>query len=331
MSFVAMWNNGIEERKAEVGKRLRTMCAQTMEEWLNEREGLRGSEELMAAPVRSERAQTPETQVGPRSVEVGHGGLLTPSATRPEGRKAGRRTVHFSEEELDGKPDVKSAGQAPEWQRPPACGELTAWHPDFILKDAPPIPCALLPSLREASSETRITKQPRQAATAASAASSAESTPSTVSLSLVERIKAKEEAKRAASLAQRHFASLPGDGAMSSFKRRSTLSRLNDVASNLYLLFTASSSSSSSPTTLRSASRFPVLPLPDVLSSISKSSKVALSTGEARVALDLLREVAPGFVELRIVGGKEWARLVGGDVGLAEVRMRVRDELERAK
>lgn len=110
---------------------------------------------------------------------------------------------------------------------------------------------------------------------------------------------------------------------MASFKRRSTLSRLDSIAEGLYMLFLGSSSSSSSS---GPGKRSAMLPLPDVLASIAKSSAVALSRAEANEALELLRELAPGFVSTTTVGGRQWACLEDG-AQLKRVREAVKREL----
>jgi hypothetical protein len=72
------------------------------------------------------------------------------------------------------------------------------------------------------------------------------------------------------------------------------------------------------------------LPLSTVLTSLSKSSRVTLSTAEARGCIDLLAQVCPGFLDVRTVGGREWVKMgESGEVGLGEVRRRVKAELEK--
>ncbi|KAK0527701.1 hypothetical protein OC834_004329 [Tilletia horrida] len=133
---------------------------------------------------------------------------------------------------------------------------------------------------------------------------------------------------------------------MDVLKRKSLVSRLPEIADSLYMLFThaaaaqgmsmpssSASGSSSSGTAAdkdgsRSAAggegaasaaipaitatpRVPVLPLSEVLTSLTRSSRTILSRVELREALGLLIEFVPGFLEIRKVGqgGAEWATL----------------------
>lgn len=278
MSFLALWNNGIEERKAEVLQRLRAWCATALEA---KESGLS---------------------------DQGQGDAATAL-----------------------KESVSALQQAR------SKGMLGAWPEDFDLNSVPLIPLALLPSLREKPSpskpqlfgSSKITKAPVTTfATPPTQPTTETQTPqSSAPMSLMERIQAKEASKKK----QRASAVSTASGAdsnavMTSFKRRSMLSRLNDVASNLYLLFTTSPMLTAART-----NRLPVLPMSEVLASVAKSSKVALSAREARLALDLLQDICPGFLEVQNVAGKEWVRLhtgASGGVGLADVRHKVKAELE---
>lgn len=335
MSFVALWNNGVEERKAEVARRLRALCAAEMEVWLQSQDT---SRHLVVSKTRDERLKTPEPDRS--GVEVGAGGLITPSSTRATRRQAQARFVHHDEAFLAGRDTETSSPVCKEdWQRPAGGEELTRWHPRWALKDCTPVPCALLPNLNdlvdvanrvEGSTKRRSlppTSTPTPASNNAEAAF-VKSASASSSLSLVERIREKEAQQKA--VMSMHDSLLNGvsnrEDAMSNFKRRSTLSRLNDVASNLYLLFT---SSPALLTEARRGNRLPVLPLADVLTSMAKSAKVVLSAAEARGALELLKEICPDFVDVQNMGGKEWVRLCAGEVGLSDVRQRVKEELQK--
>ncbi|KAE8237031.1 hypothetical protein A4X13_0g8942 [Tilletia indica] len=128
---------------------------------------------------------------------------------------------------------------------------------------------------------------------------------------------------------------------MDVLKRKSLISRLPEIADSLYMLFTQAAvaqgmaptprSSSSKSTTasgevaessstipaMTATPRVPVLPLSEVLTSLTRSSRTILSRVELREALDLLIEFVPGFLEIRKVGqgGAEWATLVFGRGG----------------
>lgn len=374
MSFVALWNNGMEERKKEVGKRLRSLVAGEMEDWLGDanESNTSSQEATLAADNDMEidaedvvqdaenipRPSTPERRPHHRPVQIGAGGLPTPSSTRPEGKR--RRMVDFNtsimEVDTDGRQSERFLGRREEasagaaWSRPSANQVLMDWPPGFELKTVKPIPCAVLPSLKNAqvgsgdhfrsstvTAEADATMEEDMAAVASQASSA---TSSNRALSLMERIKAKEAAASNANLARRSLASHSSSssqsqsGMMTNVKRRATLSRLPELASALYMLYTNSASSSSTTSTKTSstsdASRLPILPLSQVISTLSKSSRVSLSPHEARNALDLLNELVPGMVELRPIGGTDWASLnmnIGQSGGLAEVRRRVREEL----
>lgn len=355
MSLVALWNNGIEERKSEVGRRLRALCASDMEEWLQNGATTNSRADL------DERPSTPEPST--RRAEVGAGGLLTPSATRPEGRRS--RFVKFDKDTLGGEDAVplvetEGEGELQDWKLPAEGELLSEWHPRFSLKEVKAVPCAILPNLKDVAdvphliggSRSRETaREPvpvaSEAATPPTASSStAAATPSRAQ-SLMDRIKAKEESKRS-SLQARAGLNFPSSGSspasasgiapstsdmMASFKRRATLSRLNDVATSLHMLF-VTSSETASPLSPGNGSgplrRSPILPLSTVLTSLSKSSRVTLSTAEARGCIDLLAQVCPGFLDVRTVGGREWVKMgESGEVGLGEVRRRVKAELEK--
>ncbi|CAO1633409.1 unnamed protein product [Sympodiomycopsis kandeliae] len=368
MSFVALWNNGMEERKSEVGRRLRAIVAGEMEEWLRTRPET--TEALEQTPVEDQRMSfeddenrfeddenqapcpsTPQRRSQHRSVVMGAGGLPTPSSTRPDGRR--RRVVDFSssimEVDTDGtrsqrvltsQQESQEDPSSSSWSVPARGGVLTSWHPEFELKNVQPLPCAILPSLKENKEAFRLgpqsgpssTRSTTTASPAAADEQSAQTTPVSSeggnrAMSLMERIKAKEAA---ASASRRSLTDTAPSGMMTNVKRRATLSRLPELASALYMLYTNSTTSN----TPRDHSRLPVLPLSQVISAVSKSSRVSLSPLEARNALDLLNEMIPGFIEVKTIGASEWAsiNLYAGnnDAGaLVEMRKRVREELSQ--
>lgn len=355
MSFMAFWNNGMEERKNEVSRRLRVLAAHSMGQWLVEQQGQKP--EAAAAPT---RPSTPP----PRTVEMNEGGLITPSSTRPEGKRD--RFVRF---DLPGNQEDKDAttseqsdmmnedhrfATASTWTQPPNGGIMTAWHPEWNLKDAAPVPCAILPSLKDAMADSnpfasgsgsrsisRPVKQPSPTLATDAAPQASSSTPSSTgpvnrAQSLMDRIKAKESTKRSSlqamsGLNRSSRGSNSNEDAMASFKRRSTLSRLNDVATNLHMLFVSTSIDSQSSSFLR---RSPILPLSTVLTSVAKSSKVVLSLHEARACIDLIGELCPGWLEVARIGNGEFVKMGGGQQEGSEgflgmVRRRVREELEK--
>lgn len=403
MSFVALWNNGMEQRKSEVGKRLRSITAGEMEQWLASDDGAASNRASSQTPQTSSvmamddeedsenipRPSTPERRPQHRAVQIGPGGLPTPSSTRPDGKRRrvvdfnqsimevdseGRRTESFLPAAAGGSADARndddasSLAAAALWSRPTPGEVLATWPPAFDLRAVKPLPCAVLPSLREErsgiSADDALRRGGSYSATMLAAAtqeagdfgnakqtSAVDGSHSSTTgpgsearaMSLMERIKAKQAAAAAASSIGRRNVTGSADSSsmMTNVKRRATLSRLPELASALYMLYTASSSSTSTTsghhgdTSAPSSTRLPVLPLPTVIATLSKSSRVSLSPHEARMALDLLNELVPGTVELRPIGGTEWASLnlsAGGASGggaLAEVRRRVREELSQ--
>ena len=359
MSLVAMWNNGLEVRKAEVSRRLRHRCGRFHQLWLDER-GISIPPKAPATPSRVKEE---------RHVVMGEGGLLTPSATRSGGRRIGGRTIVLDNAQLDAsdseddenqaKPDGRSgllaeldgertkqraavgakAGDLSAfsnalWQPPPEGDVLSAWHPEFEVNDPKSVravPPSVLPELHEAPVRAARPLTGLGIHEPGSGSSSAppstpthqriSSLPSTPSSgsSLKDRIRAKEEAKRTALL--RGATPTPSKaGVMAHFSRRATLSRLPELASIVFMLF---------PTHPRP----PTLAMTDVLGRIAKSTKTTMSTVECRDALNTLNEIVPGFLDLITVAGQEWVKLGrradGAYWPLRDVRDRVGEALHR--
>ncbi|GAA96796.1 uncharacterized protein L969DRAFT_83419 [Mixia osmundae IAM 14324] len=144
-------------------------------------------------------------------------------------------------------------------------------------------------------------------------------------MSLFERIKAKEAAQnvrsngQAVSLAsptmRKSLQAAPSSSAMQSaaLRRRSMLSRLADVADQIYMLFNAgghapASPSSSNPTPPTRRRR--AIPFCEVAKVVSQSSKISVSTFEANDALQALCALCPTFVEQRKIDGQSWLVMV---------------------
>lgn len=71
------------------------------------------------------------------------------------------------------------------------------------------------------------------------------------------------------------------------------------------------------------------MPLDDVSVIISKSSKIALSEGEANGAIRLLLEICPTFVKTRRIEGRDWLSVVqpGERLNLGQCKDTIRKEL----
>ncbi|SAM85876.1 uncharacterized protein UBRO_07241 [Ustilago bromivora] len=406
MSVVAMWNNGLETRKAEVGRRLRERCARYHQLWLDEKgisvpppvtHGATAQEPatpsgtrtvgLGVASVDSDDEEHHAENALPREAIMGAGGLLTPSATRSGGHKPGnKRIFHLDpsellseeeEEDLEVGPQLQrregkallidevshtivrssksmlslraapSAVHVVEGEMPQEGSEIRTWHPDFPLNDARtvhPIPPATLPSL---AAPPATPHRPRDKCLLQSpstphkpvkfttkAAVVPPSTPQaqcTAGLSLRERIAAKESLRRTSSLPS--INSLHPSSShltpMQALSQRALISRLPELSSILFMLFSNGTTLSSNGVT-----RSPTIPMQELLGKLGKSVKIQMSTRECRTAIDALRTIAPGFLVVLGEGGKEYVR-VGNNQGtgrlwrLNEVREAIAGELNK--
>jgi hypothetical protein len=61
---------------------------------------------------------------------------------------------------------------------------------------------------------------------------------------------------------------------------------------------------------------------------LAKSSKVALSTAEAKDAVELLCELCPTFVNVRVVERRAWLALCADGAALSEVKDAIRRALD---
>ena len=131
--------------------------------------------------------------------------------------------------------------------------------------------------------------------------------------SLEERIRAKEQAIRASTQAS---------NSMSALQERSVLSRLGEMADAIYVLYTSLPSTQAAHGDRRSS----VLPLNDVLASLEKSARVAMSRAESRACLDKLMHIVPGWLEPCTIGSRTWLKLhhdAAPGRGLREVREKI--------
>jgi hypothetical protein len=99
MSIIALWHNGIESRKNEVARRLQERCGRVHQAWLKSRNETEASDQVDEVQVSG--FSTPSKKGKEREVLQGEGGLLTPAATRENGRRKGARVVHFDMESQD--------------------------------------------------------------------------------------------------------------------------------------------------------------------------------------------------------------------------------------
>lgn len=231
---------------------------------------------------------------------------------------------------------------------------LHAWHPDFPLDDprvVKPIPLATLPSLTATLATPHRNKDkifsgldpltPKKPVKYINAVPLATTTPvatastSTAGMTLRERIQAKEQLRRTASLPSLANASSSSSTLtpMQALSQRALVSRLPELCSILFMLFSNGTTLSSTGIT-----RSPTIPMQDLLAKLGKSVKIQLSARECRSAIDVLERIAPGFLIVinpsdgGMGGGKEYVRL-GNNVEtgmlwrLNEVRARIAAEL----
>ncbi|SPO23927.1 uncharacterized protein UTRI_03539_B [Ustilago trichophora] len=242
----------------------------------------------------------------------------------------------------------------------PAEGEeLKSWHLDFPLDNprvVKPIPLATLPSLTATLTTPRhnkdkpslldplLTPQKAHKFTTSTAlpTSSTPTAPNTAGMSLRERIAAKEQLRRTSSLPSFSAPSSCSSSSstqltpMQALSQRALVSRLPELCSILFMLFSNGTTLSSSGIT-----RSPTIPMHDLLLKLGKSVKIQLSPRECRSSLEVLQRIAPGFIVVIRptdggggggTGGKEYVRLGNNaDTGalwrLNEVRSRIADEL----
>ncbi|WRT69500.1 uncharacterized protein IL334_006486 [Kwoniella shivajii] len=102
--------------------------------------------------------------------------------------------------------------------------------------------------------------------------------------------------------------SLSAAGQHEELKRRSTLSRLESIAEGVWMMFSAPSPG---PNTLPSAprGRRKAIPMMEVAEVIVKSSKTPISSAEAQASLQLLTELCPFFLTVKIIGKQEWLEM----------------------
>ncbi|EPQ27573.1 uncharacterized protein PFL1_04711 [Pseudozyma flocculosa PF-1] len=200
---------------------------------------------------------------------------------------------------------------------------------------------------------SRVANRPGMTPSSASSATlSASGSGPGSGLSLKDRIRQKEEAKRNLLLAKSsnallsratpgtpasHTPSTAGVGGsagaagtptrssmMATLSRRSVLSRLPELAGIVYVIFTSSSGSGGGG---GGGARTPTLPMSDVVTRLCKSVKTTMSRAECRDAVELLRDEVDGFLDIVVVGGKEWVRMGrrhgGAPWSLQEVRERI--------
>jgi len=342
MSHLALWNAGIDERRAEGARRLHRLVAAAHTTWLAQH-GLsatiagtstRATSDAHVALARAIDAAPPHTpKRGPPGPVLGDAGLLTPQASRtPDGHAA--RVVRSlsalspptSPLAARSKPVVLSSPSSPLPVTPSTPSPtrrsprplLRAWHPDFPLNHMAPIPLAKLPPLAVPPAPISAAAQQRTAFAQRAATASAER-PATRS-SLEERIRAKEQAARAATSV---------DSARATLHERSVLSRLREMADAIYTLYTTGAAA---PTA--TGRQTAILPLLNVLAALEHSSSVAMSRRESLACVKSLIDVAPGWLELQRVGPNEWLRLSNDPASgcsLRDVHAKIQAAMRRAK
>lgn len=283
ISLVALWNNGMERRKKLVRQRLSNFSRDLS----------------VPSPVDVSDRTMPSTPKKKQRTVQGAGGLLTPSSSREEGWVPGQHRIQrypdvpsaASEEDetvvrvRDTKsPDVH-AMQIPKAKLPGNDVTQPVSQPEAPVSPAKP-------------SRVEAARQAHQALVAEKEAALGRK------LSLAERIRTKQDAvshahNRATTVTTSAHA------IASAARQRASLSRLQDVAESVYMLFVSSTHSH------EKALFSTPLPLADVLRAITQSSRTAMSTTEARDALDRLSKLAPGFIDVIPVGARHWVKLIG--------------------
>lgn len=302
MSNLAVWNNGVDQRRTEFHRRLCHLVAAAHDRWLEHQIPERNEPVLSPVP---KPPSTPRVPTGYRTAN----GLLTPTATRSGGTHA-QRIRHDAPATPPASP-LADLGASKTPCTPPQSGRrpskrpmLFGWHPDFALDLVSPIPQAKLPTLHIPPPAAPIRTQ-----------NNAAPVPTTTNMTLEERIRAKEQALQAAHNRPSFRTAAP------TLHERSMLSRLGELADAIYLLYV----SSNVPTQARQGRTTRILPLHEVLSSLEKSAKVAMSRAESNASVAMLMKIAPGWLERTEVGGQPWLRLCNDpqSFGLRHVREKI--------
>ncbi|TFY82594.1 hypothetical protein EWM64_g1418 [Hericium alpestre] len=88
-------------------------------------------------------------------------------------------------------------------------------------------------------------------------------------------------------------------------RRRVLLGRLGGVAESIWMLFSAPTSATATPTTRKRRA----LPVSEVAAAVVKSSPVPISTAEAQQSLNLLTSLCPFFLKPLQIGTDEWLEM----------------------
>nr|ODN95510.1 hypothetical protein L204_04050 [Cryptococcus depauperatus CBS 7855] len=134
---------------------------------------------------------------------------------------------------------------------------------------------------------------------------------------MMDRIKARSRVNKGATLGSSvgglkrpgvDFAAMSTAGQQEELRRRSTLSRLENVAEGVWMMF---SSPYLIPSTLPNAprGRRKAIPISEVADVIVKSSKTPISTAEAQSSLQMLTELCPFFLTTKTIGRQEWLEM----------------------
>lgn len=337
ISLVALWNNGLEHRKRLVRRRLLRWCLDCYAAWQLEHGQLQtqavdrphspasttSAHTGLGILAEAEGSSLPTTprRLQSHAVEDGQGGLMTPASTREQGWIPGKNRIkdHFAVLDEKTEKDERMPGAA-------ASTYVLEWDPAFPLEQIAPTPMVALPTLEGPLAVSTPIHTPHSSRLDAArkahknAVAQSEETLGR-KLTLAERIRAKEEAAAAAKKGGQgagigsHGAGTQGStsaqAVAAAARKRSSLSRLQDVAESIYMLFVSSNAATALPASARTPIRFTPLPLNDVLRAICNASRTALSATDAQSCLDQLQAIAPGFVEVDKVGMRHWVKLVG--------------------
>lgn len=355
MSNIAIWNHGLEERRAEFTRRLRLLTAYAHRQWASQTQrdepledvvtpGIRAAHGALAnimqeytqpqPPPRQQQQPVPpltppesqsllesspfEMPSTPQSVRISAGYRLGPGGILTPGpTRSGKHAQRVTQHVLD-------PPESPLASRTTASKSqtLVAWHPDFMAcsDTLAIVPHARLPMLQAVprkivEPESLVADAPAPAPSTAAPTNAAPPATPSARPSLEDRIRAKEEARKRA-------AAQPGRQP-ASLKHQAVLSRLGEFADALYLLFTTAPVPAVHTRTGAQSSK---LPFADVLTTLENSAKIALGRRESRNAVSKLMELVPGWLDLSTVGGVEWLCLhndPSSGRGLRDVREKI--------
>lgn len=360
MSYLAVWNMGVEERRAEFRRRLHMLVAAHHDAWLAERGLSLASCVLPPASTTQTHAalmeavsaapRTPKALRIPSGYDLGDAGLLTPRATRtPEGHAprvahdinalsppASPLASHSRKRALLGAAEPLLDGTHEQDVQTPFDTDCTSSSTSnqTTISPRPSTPKQTRVAQRlyrwhpnfplEALPEVPLAALP-PLATAPVAPTAAATTRAVLSARGAPSAQPKAPGttleERIRAKEQALRAPRPVNGA--SLHERSVLSRLSEIADAIYLLYTTSNVPA---TQAGPGQHTTVLPMTEVLSALEKSARVAMSRTESHRAVHMLMDTAPGWLTKSRVGTQDWLRMDNNPAaghGLRDVRAKI--------